>query len=138
MSQFAWTFPAGNIHQEVTSITLVNNTAKTEEVLVPTGKIWLLMFIKMTNSDDVQRTLSCNLWLETAKTNLLARMFYVATGAAGSTYWPGGETDIEGEVGTLILVGGNKLECTWAAGGASTGAVDADGLVMCYLEIDVP
>lgn len=135
------TFPGGKPEQSVTSITLVNNTQKIQLVTVPTGKIWILLGIKVRNPDDVDRAVTIRKYKEAAKTNEIAVLFSVslATGVAG--HWP-----TEGLSSTAsrpsstkpaeIMIAGNSLEITWAAGGASAGGTDADGLVIEYLELD--
>lgn len=143
MSQFAWTFPGGKFHQEVTSITLVNNIEKVIDTVVPTGKIWLLTAIKVTNIDDVNRDTSAAIYLEVGKTNLLRSMFFSTALAAnvGRHQWPSGPgiTDQTNHaLAPVRLAAGNCINVVWAAGGASAGGTDADGLVLEYLEIDSP
>lgn len=135
------TFAAGNIKQEVTSITLVNNAAHTEDISVPSGKRWKLISIKMINCDNVARDLSIVVYKEAAKSNLLFQL--VAATSVNANYplhWP---CFITGLVDAIywyfdcILTGANKISCIWAAGGASSGATDTDGLVITYLELPV-
>lgn len=141
MSQFAWTFPGGKLKQEVTQVVLVNNVAKTVDTSVPAGKLWLLLSIKLNNSDDVTRDMHIKVFKEAAKTNLVHPLVSAAAVAAGADLvWPnnvsaGGVHNISFP---CILVAGNKIECYWEAGGASAGATDVDGLVMSYSEIDAP
>ena len=143
--QFAWTFPAGKHEQEVTSVTLVDNTAKTNDITVPTGKRWLLQRIKVTNCDDVTRDITITLYKEAAKINVLCKLAFkadVAANAAEEMMWPSFRVDTMNfwyeAARPLILSAGNTIEVVWATGGASTGATDADGQVVDYLEIDVP
>lgn len=134
----AFTRPAGEHKQEVTSITLVNNTAKTELVTVPAGKQWILLAVKMSNIDDVNRVLSLNVWKESAKTNFLRTLQKASVAQNASMLWPTGEstTDETNIFCLVLLAAGNTLECVYAAGGASAGGVDADGLVVEYLELE--
>lgn len=143
MSQFVWTFPGGKLKQEVTEIVLVNATALTEDILVPTGKIWILLSIRVVNMDDVTRAFTATKYKEAAKTNAIRRLMSVslATGTLGQ--WPGAESSATIGQGRPtapgeILVAGNILSCVWASGGASAGSTDVDGLVIQYLEIDAP
>lgn len=139
-NQFAWTFPAGNIHQEVTSVPLVNNTELIIDVSVPTGKIWFLLGVKAVNGDDVARDITIVIYKEAAKTNLLKTLNYANTADGVSLQWPASNNSatLVGMYSPQILVAANKISITWAAGGASTGATDADGLIIEYLEIDTP
>ena len=143
LSQFAWTFPGGKHKQEVTSLTLANNTAKTNDIVVPTGKIWILLGIKITNPDDVGRNIVIRLYKEAAKTNLL-RTFQTATAmsASGEYQWPSGTISVishcRPNIPCELLSAGNTLSIIWDTGGASAGGTDADGQVLDYLEIDAP
>jgi len=141
MTVFTWVFQGGKKKVAVTSITLVNATAKTQDVTVPAAKRWLLLTCKMVNMDDVTRNLTMNLYKEAAKTNLIGTLAYKAAADAGggSLYFPnfsGAVTDLSGWDSPRILGGSETLSFIWASGGASTGSVDADGLVITYLEMD--
>jgi len=140
-----WTFPGGKLKQEVTSVVLVNNTAKTIDTVVPTGKRWLLLGVKLTNIDDVTRDVSVTLYKEAGKTNVLATLMFVSALAANGAailMWPNNyvstTSKIEKSSDPILLVAGNTINVYWATGGASTGATDADGLVIEYLEVDAP
>lgn len=136
----AWTFPAGQIHQEVTSLTLVNNTSKTVDVAVPAGKVWMLLGVKITNPDDVNRDCSISLYKEAAKTNLL-RILAADTLAAGATLtYPNSVTGEKSEQNLYSphpLAAGNILSLLWTTGGASTGGTDADGIMLEYQEVAI-
>lgn len=142
MSQFVWTFPGGKLKQPVTSLTLVNNTEKVEDIAVPTGKIWVLLSVKARNPDDVTRDISVRTYKEAAKTNQISILTTQTVVPASVVQWP--NTDPSSlyrqipSVPAELLAAGNVLEITWAAGGASAGGTDADGLVIAYLEIDAP
>lgn len=143
MSQFAWTFQGGIPKQEVTSITLVNNVAFTEDVTVPAGKQWLLTNIKIINPDDVTRNISITIYKEAAKTNvlflLLSAVAFTATSLRNlPSAIPAALSPSHNLIPPIELVAGNVINILWAAGGASTGATDADALVICYKEIDTP
>jgi len=130
----------GKIVQSVTSITLVNNTAKTVNVTVPSGKRWLLLSLKMGQPDNVQRTLTVDKYKEAAKTNFMGPLVTVGLGVGILQLWP--TNDAVHTIRNIacnpaeIMHDGNTLAITWAAGGASAGGTDADGLVYEYLEID--
>lgn len=133
-------FPAGKIGQEVTSVTLANNTAKTVDTTVPAGKKWILISIKITNPDDVQRTCSMYKYKEAAKTNVIKIYDSSAVGAGGTAQHPNSITGVRTATEfhpqpAEILAPGNTISVGWAAGGASSGGTDADGLVIEYLEV---
>jgi hypothetical protein len=136
----ALTFPGGNFQQAVTSITLVNNTAKTEDVTVPAGKRWVLQSIKVTNPDNVTRTIQGVLYKEAGKTNHIAQILKVTNLAASGRHQaphdsPAQALDTFHDVRGRILAAGNTISIIWATGGASAGGTDADGLVIEYLEL---
>lgn len=134
-------FPAGKLQQSVTSVTVANNTAKTIDTTVPSGKRWILLSIRVTNPDDVQRTINIYKFKEAAKTNEIARFISNATNAGGRVHWPYNASPISSRVipssPAEIFDAGNTLSVVWAAGGVSGGGTDADGLVIEYLEVDV-
>jgi len=134
----AWAAPAGKLIQEVTSITLVNNTQKTVDTTVPANKIWILKNIIAFNPDDVARTVSFKKYKEAAKTNLIKKYNGRAI-TTGSIIWPApANDDVTKAVSEdEILVEGNTIEVDWLSGGASAGGTDADGLVIEYLEIGI-
>lgn len=143
MSELVWTFPGGKPKQEVTEIVLVNNVEKVVDITVPTGKLWLLLSIKMVNDDDVNRTSTINKYKEAAKTNLITTLVagLVILANGGLMHWPNNYVDAMDAKSPFypeLLVAGNLLSIIWAAGGASAGATDVDGLVIEYLEIDAP
>lgn len=134
--------PLARLVQLVTSITLVNNTGKTQDTTTPAGKRWLILSIKAFNIDDVARNIKIVKWLEAGKTNILQQIAFHADVAQNHQLsWPINQVDVEEYTEsfyTLIMDAGNTLTVTWPTGGASTGGVDADGLVIEYLEIDYP
>lgn len=134
-----FTFPGGEIKQEVTSITLVNNTTLTANFSVPSNKKWVLLGYKVTNPDDVDRGVTIEVWKEAAATNRLSRIDTATVVASGFLQFPyQGATSSRrqsGIVPAFLLVAGNTIRFVWGAGGASAGGVDADGVVLEYLEI---
>ena len=140
-SVIAWTFPAGKLWQDVTSVTLVNNTAKTVDIVSKNHKRILILNIKATNPDNVARDITLTKYKETAKTNIIKTLYTVSRNAGATLNWP---NSIAAEIGTdprmaspCILEYTNKIAVVWGAGGVSAGGVDADGLVVEYLELDV-
>lgn len=136
----AMMFLGGDHQQSVTSVTLANNTAKTIDTIVPTGERWFLINVKVTNPDDVNRVFTCHIYKEAAKTNDVKNLLYVAalTASGGTSNWPNTNGNFGGTVemwAPVVLSAGNTLSATWAAGGASAGGTDADGLVVEYLRI---
>lgn len=123
---------------DVTSITLVNNTAKEELVTVGAGLIWILLGIKAHNIDDVNRVVSIEIYNEAAKTSLLEVLdSETVTATTGRLQWPNSTINVTIESNLfhpVILTAGQTIRVNWATGGASAGGVDADGLVVQYLE----
>jgi len=140
MAKMAWTFPAGQIHKEVTSITLVNNTAKTVDHTVPAGKVWKLHGIKATNPDDVNRGIDFVVYKEAAKTNEIELLTSQTVLTVTRLQWPNHDDQAQLKSNVpheVIMEAGNTLSIVWATGGVSTGATDADGLVVQYQEVAV-
>lgn len=137
-------FPGGRVRQEATSVVLVNNTLKVIDTAVPDGKRWVVLSIKAMNPDNVDRTVSIRLYKEALKTNEIALLLSQSLSAAGAErgMWPNTiATHAARSIAAIpgeVLVAGNTINIQWAAGGASAGATDADGLVIEYLETDQP
>ena len=138
MEVMAHGFPAGQVKQSITSITLVNNTTKTVDTTVPAGEKWIIQSIKAVNSDDVARDVYVLIYKEVAKTNEVRRLIKKAATVTGErVVYPSNSanTNIQYAWAPQVLVAGNTISTTWVAGGASGGATDADGLVIDYLRI---
>ena len=134
------TFIGGEVKTDITSITLVNNTAKEVLHTVPTGKIHLIKFFRIANPDDVQRTILAYIYNEAAKTNVV-RQLYSETMNANVVYqWPNVAATLTLQKRSfgagVYLTAGQTIRFNWASGGASTGGTDTDGLVVCYIEVD--
>jgi len=133
---------AGRLKQVVTSITLVNNVAKTQDTTVPTGERWILLSIKVTNIDDVIRSTEIDKWKEAAKTSRIKKYCKSNIAASGTMQWPK-DSPISGDeqhwpsAPAEILDPGNTISVVWSAGGASAGGTDADGLVIEYLRFPI-
>lgn len=139
LSKLVWTFPGGQKVKAITSLTLVNNTAKNLDLLCGTGKIIIILHVRAINADNVNRGVLIRHYNEAAATNLISMVCSATIVTLEVLQWP--NTDMDELQSTtlfypLILVAGNILRISWAAGGASAGATDADGLVIEYLEID--
>lgn len=142
MSSIISVFPGGRHLQAVTSVTLVNNTAKTIDTTVPDGKRWLLLNVRMNNPDDVARTERIWIYKEAAKTNFLRELLDSSINASAGGSFPSNEmsdvVDMQARgLPPIILSAGNTIQAYWGAGGASSGGTDADGLVVEYLELSV-
>jgi len=136
---FAWTFQGGRLVQPVTSVTLANNTALVVDKTVPAGKRWILLGAKMTNPDSVQRNCFMIIYKEAAKTNLLRWLTTATVAATSWMQYPNSNTGTSylNHPTLIVLDAGNTITFDWNAGGASAGGVDADGLILEYLEMDV-
>lgn len=130
-------FDAGEPKQPVTSVTLVNNTAKTVDTTVPAGKKWKFNSIKITNPDDVARTVDFLFYKEAAATNLILTLDATSVGAAGTLQFPRYAASASLHTFPVVhtLIAGNIIRVTWRAGGVSAGGTDADGLVTTYREV---
>lgn len=127
----------GEKKESITSLTLVNNVAKTIDITVPTNKKWLLLGIKAANPDNVDRAINTQVFKEAAKTNLLSRLLSNSTATLVVIYWPSA-VSVQTSARAWhprILEAGNVISTIWAAGGASAGGTDADGLIIEYLEL---
>lgn len=138
-SLFAWFFQGGELVQSVTSVVFVNNTTKTVDFTVPAGKRWLLQTIKGRNADDVTRSTNISKYVEAAKTNLIKQYYNANLTTLQTMVWPNND-DLGFERTNAyhqdIWIAANTLSIAFLAGGASTGATDADGIVLEYLEVD--
>jgi len=123
----------------VTSITLVNDTAKTQDVTVPSGKRWRLLWCKQTNPDSVTRNLYAKLY--DASDNDLGFIISANAVTSGLEHaFPcrshAGWDEISAESSEIWLDAGEYIRFTWDKGGTSTGGTDADGLVVVVKEYD--
>lgn len=136
---FAQTFPSGQPTTSVTSITLVNATAKTQDITVPTDTLWLVQMIKAVNADDVNRVITIEVFNEAAKTSRIGTLAVADTATGVFLQWPNNEAAQVARTvnpGYPMLLGpGMTISVTWASGGASTGGTDADGLVIWYRKL---
>lgn len=123
----------------ITEVVLVNATTKTIDLSPGAGIRWEVLFIKQVNGDDVNR--DCNIQHMTAaaaarlkqivQNNTLATtelQMYPSTAHASGQ-------EIGGSAKRPFLVEGTEIiRFIFTTGGASTGATDADGIVVEALE----
>jgi len=131
------TFPAGYITESVTSVTLANNTAKTQDVTVPDDTVWAVQSMQMGNPDNVARACYIKIYKTSSKTiKLLDLVSHGAVAAGSALIYPNLDTGSYNKACNLgyplVLKAGYTIEFTWAAGGASAGGTDADGQVIMY------
>lgn len=134
------TFDGGYLKDEIKSVVLVNNTAKTLDFSCPTGKLWKILSIRLTNPDNVDRIVTVDAYYEAACTNKIARLFNETLPSTKEVTLPTSKAptlfDTYGWIGQPFLLNvAETIRVVWAAGGVSAGATDADGLVFHYLEI---
>lgn len=129
----------GILRQSQNTVTLANNTALTINFTCPANKKWLLLGVTIHNPDDVNRDVTLRKFKEAGKTNLIAPLQSKTIAATQEYVWPNQANvgDRSRQISTSpaeLLIAGNTLEVVWAAGGASAGGTDTDGLVFEYLE----
>ena len=136
---FAETFPSGSVKSSITSITLVNNTSKTQDIVVPSDCVWVLESVRFTNPDNVDRSVNVKIFKEAAKTNELAFLFSATVTAGSVGHYPAVASNVVlGHTGYPLTLGaGYVISVTWAAGGVSAGGTDADGLTIMYRELSL-
>lgn len=139
---FAQTFPSGSVRVSTTSITLANNTAKTQDITVPTDSEWVIELIKANNPDDVARAITMTLYQTSAKTVKLGIINYASSvNANANSHFPNNDdlaTSNSNQIQNLLIGAGMTIEVVWAAGGASSGGVAADGLTILYRHLSKP
>lgn len=135
---FAYVTPGGRLKQARGSVTLANNTAKSEVLEVPAGKRWLVYGIMMHNGDDVARDLKA--YITDGDGNFLMGLGYANGVSAGS------RSNITEFIQTSAgyyappvarpfpIKSGNKLVLRWDAGGTSTGGTAY--YCVTYLEVE--
>jgi len=103
------------------------------DITVPAGKRWQLLTVKASQNDDVARAIRIHIYKEAAATNKIFELAYdAAVATAGVLCWPNKDY----APFPVILVAGNMIRIQYVAGGASSGSVDADGVVITYIEVD--
>jgi len=125
---------------DITSLTLVNNTAKTIDITCGANNRWILKSILQKNCDDIQR--NCYV---THKTAAGITIVFLIQGnalvALAEQNWPSLALVDLTEVGNpgfdYILEATEFIRLAWDAGGASTGATDADGVIVQVMEMDI-
>ena len=136
----SYVHPAGQIVNEITSLTLVNATVKTLDHVVPAGQRHVILSVKAVNCDDVARVINMFVYNEAAATNLITTLSSASSNAGVASLYPTNASAAavhnRPPMPATILKAGTILRVLWASGGASTGATDADGLVISYLRVD--
>lgn len=139
MSDMKFVGPGGEPVDNLTSVVLLNNTAKTIDITVPAGKKWMFDFITLGNPDDVLRNVNVLLFKEAAKTNTYGfmRSGNIAAGVnvnIGIFIPSTGETRLTLHSSMRVVYpAGVTWNFIWSAGGASAGGTQADGLIV-YVE----
>jgi len=131
----AWTFPAGRLVLNKTDVVLVNNVTKDEIITVPTGKRWIVLYGKMHNADDVDR--SCYvMYRDSADVEILRLLAVTLIAATDSRTFPGGIGNYTPQLTFPVIAdAGMDFQFHWDAGGASAGGTATIFLVV--LEIDI-
>lgn len=137
---FANTFPNGTVLCQKVSTTLVNNTAKTENITVPDDTLWYVQTFRMKNIDDVARTCIIRIFETATKTYELFVVHYNSINAGSGLMIPNND-DLGAGMGNnlqgILLKAGNTIEFVWAAGGASTGATNANAATITYRQLSL-
>lgn len=106
-----------------TSVTLVNNTAKTVDLTVPSNERWIPRHGYIKNFDDVTRT--CRVQIYNDDDVRIGFLLYdTAIVAAGYQIFPNKAQSSSRELDDqleLIMLPGWYIRFQWDAGGASTG-----------------
>lgn len=136
-SVLALTHPGGKVVRNIKSITLVNNTAKTEDITVPAGKRWVILSGKICNPDNVARAVSVTHY--DSSLNILERIVNARSLAAnGEIAFPseGLSALSENNMETpIIAVATDVIRFYYATGGASAGGTDAQAVHLSVLEL---
>lgn len=108
------------VSNEATS-TLVNNTALTRTITVPTNARWELYGGVVFQADDVARVVTITADDGTNGQDLF-RFHGASVAATTNTSWPStaADIDIQGNM-PVLLTEGDRIEIVFAAGGASAG-----------------
>jgi hypothetical protein len=140
MSHLQYVFQGGYKKNNITSVVLVNNTAKTLDLTPGDGKRWQLLSARMVNIDDVNRNLSAAHYAEAAATNMLSQWcINTAISQNNGMHFPNvsysDKKELLGSVVPVIIEDTEMVRFTWNAGGVSAGGTDADGLICQVMEI---
>lgn len=115
-----------------TNVTLVNNTAKTQDITVPTGMRWYIFGGKVSNGDSVDRATYVR--LQDGSANTILYLKSSATLAAGAEWnFPqhaDNTSQIQGGSYPLPALAGWVIRFYWAAGGASAGGTSQVSLLV--------
>lgn len=127
----AWMVPGGELVTVLTSVTLVNNTAKNTDETVPAGERWLLLGARLANPDDVVRNVA--IYIYDVDDNLVHKLLsHSNLGASSAAYvqWPNLVPNVYDQHQSwwpVVLDPGDYIRYRHEAGGASAGGgPDAD------------
>ncbi len=123
----------------VTNVVLVNNTAKTIDLSPGAGIRWLVLNARQVNGDNVNRNVNMTHIIGSFTLKQMIQNNSLATGEPqhypSLAHASGQET--AGVWNPIIVEGAEFIRSVWAAGGASAGFDDADGLVLEVLEMAI-
>jgi len=111
----------GEIDDNYTTGTLIDNTALTITITVPSGEIWLLYHGNVVNGDDVTRAIT--VWIENESNKKILYLTDTTNIAAtGNMNYPNGNGGLHSPLNMPIpLKAGWKIKILYAAGGTSSG-----------------
>jgi len=111
----------GEIDDNYMEGTLVDNTALTITITVPSNEIWFLHYGRVYNGDNVTRTVEIYIENETGK-RLVPLIAAVGVSAGGEKVFPNNVANSNTVNQTIFIVkGGWKIKFYFAAGGDSSG-----------------
>lgn len=121
----------GNFKKNKTSVTLVNNTLKNQDITVPAGKVWTVLRGQIYNGDDVAR--NCNvICYDSTPTEMATLHTDAALAATTRIQFPRlNQNAAEDPMKQpLVLEAGDYVRFQFKAGGASSGGT---GLIMLHV-----
>ena len=126
----------GKFKKNKTSVVLANNTAKSQDFTVPTGKRWYVLGGRIHNADDVARNAEILVY-DSANDVMAYFMALASVGAGGVKMFPDqvATANVFGFKQPYIMEAGDYVRMNWAAGGASAGGTSK--VFLHVLEVDV-
>ena len=110
----------GEIIDNYNTATLVNNTQKTETIIVPDGHRWKLFGGCVLNADSVSRTVTVKVFNSSDK--LIGYFVSASVNAAGYAAYPCTQASkVHCSTSGFPMKAGDYIQIVWAAGGASAG-----------------
>jgi len=112
----------GVFSKKKTSVTLVNNTAKDQDLAVPTGQEWTILRGRTHNGDNVARNASV-ICYDSAAVEMATLHTSAALAAGAVIQFPRNNQNAAEDPmrQPLVLEAGDYVRFHWDAGGASTG-----------------